>query len=62
MHPDPGGERTKERGASAVEYALLVSFIAAIIVGATAALGVGVLGLFGDSCNEVANAINGSTC
>jgi len=39
--------RLDERGATAVEYSLLIGLIAAVIVGAVAALGAGVLGLFG---------------
>lgn len=35
-----------QRGATAVEYSLLVGVIAAVIVGAVSALGLGVLGLF----------------
>jgi Flp pilus assembly pilin Flp len=35
-----------ERGATAVEYALMVGLIAAVIVAAVAALGTAVLGLF----------------
>jgi Flp pilus assembly pilin Flp len=35
-----------ERGATAVEYAIMVGFIAAVIVAAVAALGTAVLGLF----------------
>jgi pilus assembly protein Flp/PilA len=37
---------TAERGATAVEYALMVALIAAIIVAVVAALGEQVLGLF----------------
>lgn len=36
-----------ERGASAAEYAILVGFIAAVIVGAVAMFGTSVAGLFG---------------
>ena len=36
-----------DRGATAVEYGLIVGFIAAVIVGAVTAFGLGVLGLFG---------------
>ena len=38
--------RRSERGASAVEYGLLLSLIAAVIVGAVAVFGVAVMGLF----------------
>jgi pilus assembly protein Flp/PilA len=36
-----------ERGATAVEYSLMAGLIAAVIVGAVAALGLNVLALFG---------------
>ena len=36
-----------DRGATAVEYGLIVGLIAAVIVGAVTAFGLGVLGLFG---------------
>jgi Flp pilus assembly pilin Flp len=52
----------EERGATAVEYALLLSLIAGVIMVAVATLGLGVLGLYGDTCDEVAGAINGSSC
>jgi pilus assembly protein Flp/PilA len=35
-----------DRGATAVEYGLIVGLIAAVIVGAVTAFGLGVLGLF----------------
>lgn len=35
-----------QSGATAVEYSLLIAFIAAVIVGAVTAFGLGVLGLF----------------
>ncbi|HEY2306939.1 MAG TPA: Flp family type IVb pilin [Streptosporangiaceae bacterium] len=35
-----------QRGATAVEYSLLIGLIAAVIVGAVTAFGLGVLGLF----------------
>ena len=38
--------RENERGATAVEYSLMIGLITAVIVGAVAAFGVGVLGLF----------------
>jgi Flp pilus assembly pilin Flp len=52
----------EERGASAVEYALLISLVVGVIIVAVAALGLGVLGLYGDTCNELATAINASSC
>jgi pilus assembly protein Flp/PilA len=38
--------REDERGATAVEYSLMVGLIGAVIVGAVTVLGVNVLGLF----------------
>jgi len=38
--------RHDQRGATAVEYSLLIGLIAAVIVVAVTALGLGVLGLF----------------
>lgn len=35
-----------ERGATAVEYAIMASLIAVVVVGAVAALGIGTNGLF----------------
>jgi pilus assembly protein Flp/PilA len=43
-------DRADETGATAVEYALLVAGIAAIIIAAVALLGTGVLGWFQDVC------------
>ena len=53
--------RKTERGASAVEYGLLVVGIAAVIVLVVYALGGNVLGLFTDTCSSVATR-RGSTC
>jgi pilus assembly protein Flp/PilA len=50
-----------ERGASAVEYGLLIVGIAALIVIVVYALGGGVLGLFTDTCGSVA-AKRGAAC
>lgn len=43
---DPQVADAKERGATAVEYGLLVALIAAIIVGVVAALGTKILNAF----------------
>lgn len=40
-------QRRSERGASGVEYGLLIALIAAVIIGGVLALGQDVLGLFG---------------
>ena len=44
--------RRDERGASAVEYGLLVALIAAVIVTATFAFGGVVRGMFNDTCTQ----------
>lgn len=46
MNTHPQSEPDLERGASAVEYALLVAFIAAVIVTTVATLGVKVFALY----------------
>jgi pilus assembly protein Flp/PilA len=52
----------RDRGASAVEYGLLVAAIAAIIVGAVFALGGLVKGVFSDTQTDICNsAVAGST-
>ena len=48
--------RSDERGASAVEYGLLVALIAAVIVGAVMALGGTLNGIFGDVNTEIGGA------
>jgi len=55
--------RRSERGASAVEYGLMVAGIAAIIVVAVFALGQGVLNdLFTETCNSIGQNLNGGSC
>ena len=57
-------ERREERGASAVEYGLLIAGIAALIVVAVFALGPIVKEAFADTCTEIKSgntAISG-TC
>ena len=55
-------ERAKvERGASMVEYALLVGLIAIVAVVAVMALGNGISSLFG-SANSCVGGLNSSTC
>lgn len=46
------------RGATAVEYALMLTLIAAVIFGTVALFGGGVSGLFGDSATSIDSAIN----
>jgi pilus assembly protein Flp/PilA len=48
-------EKMDERGASAVEYGLLVAGIAAIIVLVVFAFGTQIQAVFTDTCNSVAN-------
>lgn len=50
-----------ERGASMVEYALLVGLIAVVAVVAIAALGGGISGLFSNA-NSCVGGLNASTC
>ena len=45
-----------ERGASAVEYGLLIAGIAALIVVVVFAFGDTLTGIFSDTCEKVANA------
>jgi pilus assembly protein Flp/PilA len=55
--------RVDERGASAVEYGLLIAGIAALIVVVVYAFGGVVLnGLFVSTCNTVTQSVPGSTC
>lgn len=53
--------RQRQRGASAVEYALLIAGIAALLIVSIGLLGTGTLGLFDDTCESIA-AQDGSTC
>ncbi len=50
-----------ERGATMVEYALLVGLIAVVAVVAVAALGTGIKGLF-DSANTCVGGLNSTSC
>jgi pilus assembly protein Flp/PilA len=45
--------RMDERGASAVEYALLVGGIAAVLIAAIAAFWGTIQGVFNDTCNDI---------
>ena len=51
-----------ERGASAVEYGLLIAAIAAIIVLVIFALGGVVSGQYSDTCGSVRNALGSNSC
>lgn len=46
---------TKDRGATAVEYALMVAAIAALIVGVVFGLGKIVLGAFTNTCSSLSS-------
>jgi pilus assembly protein Flp/PilA len=59
FHGDLLQRARTERGASMVEYALLVGLIAVVAVVAIAALGGGIKGLFSSANNCVSNA---TTC
>ncbi|KQQ41585.1 Flp family type IVb pilin [Nocardioides sp. Leaf307] len=48
-----GTDGLADLGASAVEYGLLISGIAALVAAAVFAFGGGVDGLFGDTCDTV---------
>lgn len=55
-------ERGDEHGASAVEYGLLISGIAAVIALAVYAFGGGVLDLFVHTCDTVGSAAGAGSC
>ena len=58
--PRPGASRD-ERGASAVEYGLLVAGIAAVIITAVFAFGQGIFSsLFQDTCNSINQNMGGN--
>jgi pilus assembly protein Flp/PilA len=52
---------TKDRGASAVEYGLMVAAIAAVIVGIVFGLGSVVSGVFDKTCGKINTQANGGT-
>jgi len=53
---------SRERGASAVEYGLMVAAIAALIVGVVFALGGVVSGIFRDSCQNISRSATTAGC
>lgn len=55
-------ERMDERGASAVEYGLLVAGIAALIVAVVFLLGGQVKDAFSDTCGSIAGGGSAGTC
>jgi pilus assembly protein Flp/PilA len=61
FHADMLERARTERGASMVEYALLVGLIAVVAVVAVAALGGGIKGLF-SSANSCVNTLSSTQC
>jgi pilus assembly protein Flp/PilA len=57
-----GEGRRLERGASAVEYGLLIAGIAALIVVAVFAFGGGAKGLFHGSCSTIMDTTSAGSC
>jgi len=53
--------RKREEGASAVEYALIVSAIAAVVVLVIVTLGVVVHKSYSDSCGKIGSAMSSDT-
>ena len=51
-----------DRGASAVEYALLVAAVAAVLIVAIFAFQSTVAGSFKKSCNQIASGTNQGSC
>jgi pilus assembly protein Flp/PilA len=63
MHQPPLADgRHEERGATATEYGLLVSLVAAAIIAGVAAFGTGVENLYDRSCNDVATVAGNTGC
>jgi pilus assembly protein Flp/PilA len=54
--------KLQDRGASAVEYGLLVAAIAATVAVVAFALGAAIEGTFHRACDAVAGAPNGGAC
>jgi pilus assembly protein Flp/PilA len=52
----------EERGASAVEYGLLIAGIAALIVVVVFAFGGSLKSIFTDTCSSVTQSTSGATC
>jgi Flp pilus assembly pilin Flp len=64
MHDEHGGRasRRDERGASSVEYGLVLTAIAAIIAGIIFAFGDNVTDLFTGTCETVSDARGAGDC
>jgi pilus assembly protein Flp/PilA len=54
--------KTDERGASAVEYGLLIAGIAALIVVVVFAFGGVLSNIFGNTCNSLGASAGGGSC
>ena len=55
-------EKMSERGASAVEYGLLIAGIAALIVVVVFAFGGSLTGIFSDTCSKVTASSTSASC
>ncbi len=55
-------EKMNERGASAVEYGLLIAGIAALIVVVVFAFGDSLTGIFKDTCSAVTASASSASC
>jgi pilus assembly protein Flp/PilA len=55
-------EKMSERGASAVEYGLLIAGIAALIVVVVFAFGGSLTSIFSDTCDKVTTNTSGASC
>jgi pilus assembly protein Flp/PilA len=62
MTPQPQPRPRDERGASAVEYALVAVLIAVVIIGSVTLLGTRTSSMFKTSCESVPDYTSGSTC
>jgi pilus assembly protein Flp/PilA len=62
MHTHDQLPQRDERGASAVEYGLLIAGVAALIVAVVFLLGDVVSAQFDDTCGSVRNAISSQSC
>jgi pilus assembly protein Flp/PilA len=61
-HLTASRERRDERGASAAEYAILVSLIAVVIIAGVTFFGQATSGLFQKTCDSVSSSTAGPGC
>ncbi|HEX7739794.1 MAG TPA: hypothetical protein VF426_09125 [Marmoricola sp.] len=59
-HQGRGDQHEPEKGASSVEYAMIVSAVAGVIAATVYLFGGTVQGLYVDSCNTVTGYISGT--